>query len=153
MTYGDGVSNVNILKLVKFHQQAKNSCYCHRNLACSKILGFYQPSIIWLQILKKSRKKDPSGWINAGFFVLEPGVLKHIESDETFFEHKPLRNLAKEKELAIFKHHDFWMCMDTLRDRNNLEKMWQDGSAALENMVMKSFWHGKKRPLDRTYRF
>lgn len=128
MTYGDGVSNVNILKLVKFHQQAKTLATVTGILPAAKF-GILSTQHNLVTDFEEKPKKDPSGWINAGFFVLEPGVLKHIESDETFFEHKPLRNLAKEKELAIFKHHDFWMCMDTLRDRNNLEKMWQDGSA------------------------
>jgi glucose-1-phosphate cytidylyltransferase len=69
------------------------------------------------------------GWINGGFFVLEPHVLEYIEGDETPFEREPLERLARDGQLAAFKHDNFWQCMDTLRDVTHLNEMWDSGHA------------------------
>jgi len=69
------------------------------------------------------------GWINGGFFVLEPRVADYIEGDATVFEREPMERLAAERQLAVYEHHGFWQCMDTLRDVRQLEEMWQTGHA------------------------
>ncbi|GIU70062.1 MAG: hypothetical protein KatS3mg002_1298 [Candidatus Woesearchaeota archaeon] len=70
-----------------------------------------------------------AGWINGGFFVCEPNVLDYIENDDTIFERSPLENLAKDEELYTYHHHGFWKCMDTLRDKTQLNEMWNSGQA------------------------
>ena len=69
------------------------------------------------------------GWINGGFFVCEPKIFDYIDDDSTIFEQEPLKNLAKDGELYSYQHHGFWKCMDTLRDKNELCKMWADSNA------------------------
>ena len=71
----------------------------------------------------KEKSKTEEGWINGGFFVMEPNFLKYIKKDSTYLEREPLENLAKKRGLAAFQHKGFWQCMDTLRDKNNLEKL------------------------------
>ena len=73
---------------------------------------------------REKPKDESSAWINGGFFVLEPDIFEYIEGDSTVFEKSPLEKLSKEGKLAAFKHDDFWMPMDTLRDKNVLEDMW-----------------------------
>jgi glucose-1-phosphate cytidylyltransferase len=67
------------------------------------------------------------GWINGAFFVLEPGVMDYIEGDAVMFEHAPLENLAADGQLMAYRHESFWQCMDTLREKHLLEKLWQEG--------------------------
>lgn len=128
LTYGDGVADVNIEKLVNFH-------YAKGKLAT---LSAVQPAGRFgaLQLNEADavdsflEKPDGDGtWINGGFFVLEPKVLEYIDGDETIFEQEPLRNLAQEGQLQAFKHNGFWQPMDTLRDKNVLEKHWSSGRA------------------------
>jgi len=69
------------------------------------------------------------GWINGGFFVLEPGIVDYIQGNQTLWEREPLENLASEGQLAAYQHEDFWQCMDTLRDVNLLDRLWQEGKA------------------------
>jgi len=128
MTYGDGVSNVDIKRLVEFHQNSNTLATVTGILPAAKF-GVLSTQGNLVVDFEEKPEKDPSGWINGGFFVLEPEIINYIENSDTFFEREPLRRLANEKQLSIFKHHDFWMCMDTLRDKNNLDKMWQDGDA------------------------
>ena len=75
------------------------------------------------------KPKGDGAWINGGFFVCEPSVLNYIKGDETVFERDPLEKLAKEGELYSFKHEGFWQCMDTLRDKNQLNELWVSGKA------------------------
>ena len=128
MTYGDGVGSINIDKLIQFHKN-------HGKLAT---LTATQPSGRFgaLGISNNdeitSFKEKPRGdqsWINGGFFVLEPEVFDYIDGDSTTFEREPLENLAARKELVAYKHDAFWMPMDTLRDKNTLEELWQSGNA------------------------
>lgn len=123
-TYGDGVSDVNIRELIAFHRE-------HRSLAT---LTAVQPpgrfgvfSLEPDQVRVASFKEKPaggSGWINGGFFVLEPGVADYIDGDETVFEHEPLERLAAEGQLAAYRHRGFWQNMDSLRDKMFLERYW-----------------------------
>jgi glucose-1-phosphate cytidylyltransferase len=128
LTYGDGVSNVDITKLVEFHK-------AHGKLAT---LTATQPPGRFgaLHIAEKNlitefqEKPDGDGnFINGGFFVLSPKVIDYIEGDKTLWEQAPLKNLAKENQLVAYKHNDFWQPMDTLRDKVLLEELWQSGKA------------------------
>lgn len=128
MTYGDGVSDVDIAATLKFHK-------IHRKLAT---ITAVQPAgrfgVLDLngnQIRSfREKNKDDMGWINAGFMVLEPKVLDYIEGDATTFEREPLENLADEGQLMCYKHKGFWQCMDTLRDKQKLESLWASGKAS-----------------------
>ncbi len=122
MTYGDGVSNVNLDKLYKYHEKQKKlvtvtivrptSRFGEINLEQDKIKSFIE---------KPSSSK---GWINGGFFVMEPKFLDYIKNDTTVLEKEPLEKAAKENELVAYKHNDFWQCMDTKRDKELLENLW-----------------------------
>ncbi len=129
LTYGDGVSNINLNELLSFHKS-------HGKLMT---MTSAQPDGRFgaLEIDKDNKiiefKEKPKGdgsWINAGFFVCEPQVFDYIlEGDATVFEQNPLQKLAKGDELYTFKHNGFWMPMDTLRDKNTLNRMWSDDKA------------------------
>ena len=120
MTYGDGVSNVNIKSLLKFHKKYKKlvtltAVQPTARFGAVKFSGKFVKSF-------KEKSKIDEGWINGGFFVMEPNFLKFIKSDKTFLEKEPLENASKKKELIAYKHRGFWQCMDTKRDKDMLEK-------------------------------
>lgn len=128
LTYGDGLSNVNIDKLVKFHKQNKKIA----TITAVKPPGRFGA----LNINKESNVKEfiekPKGdgaWINGGFFVLEPSVIDYIDDDKTIFEKEPLENLAKNYQLSAYMHSGFWKPMDTLRDKMELEELWNKNKA------------------------
>ena len=126
-TYGDGVSDVNIRDLIKFHSE----CGLKATLTAAQPPGRFGALDIEGRIVKNFREK-PKGdgvVINAGFFVLSPSVVDYISDDETMWEQGPLDNLAKDGQLAAFQHKGFWQPMDTLRDKNYLEELWQSGQA------------------------
>lgn len=127
MTYGDGLSDVDVCKLVEFHKS-------HGKLAT--VTAVRPPSRFGSLRLSDGRVEEfaekaqaDAGWINGGFFVLEPGVLDYIDSDDTSFEREPLERLANAGELMAFKHPDFFQPMDTLREREMLESLWASGNA------------------------
>ncbi len=132
MTYGDGVADVNINELIKSHDKKNSLC----------TLTVVQPEgrfgILDLdnnQVLSfREKSKEDMGWINAGFMIIEPEVFNYIKSDNTIFEKEPLETLAKERKLTCYKHKGFWQCMDTMRDKENLEKLWK------ENRVPWKIW-------------
>ena len=127
LTYGDGVSNVNITELIAFHrhQQVKATLtavwspgrFGALDLSGNKINSF------------REKPKGDGAMINGGFFVLSPQIIDYIADDQTVWEREPLERLAKEGDLAAFKHHGFWQPMDTLRDKLHLEELWQSGHA------------------------
>lgn len=128
LTYGDGVGDIDIKKLIDFHKS-------HGKIATVTAV---QPSGRFGAIKMDEESnvisfvEKPAGdgaWINGGFFVLEPEVFDYIDGDSTVWERDPLENLAKDGELAAFKHTGFWKPMDTLRDKKELEKLWQSGKA------------------------
>lgn len=128
LTYGDGVSDVNLKELLDFHKRhgkkiTMTSIQPEGRFGALKIEEDNKIS----NFLEKP--KGDGAWINGGFFVCEPSVLNYIQNDETIFEREPLENLAKEGELYSFKHAGFWKCMDTLRDKNQLNEMWDSGKA------------------------
>lgn len=128
MTYGDGVSNIDLTKLLEFHQ-------AHGRAATITAVQpggrFGVLDIGEKQEVRRFREKakEDGGWINAGFMVLEPDVFQYIEGDNTFFEREPLENLALDGKLAAYKHTGFWKCMDTLRDKETLDYLWDTGQA------------------------
>ena len=120
LTYGDGLSNINLSKLIKFHKRNKKMITLTAvrppaRFGAIKINGNY---------VKFFREKNllDSGWINGGFFVIEPKFLRLIKNDETFLEQSPFKKATKMRQMMAFKHHGFWQCMDTLRDKEILEK-------------------------------
>jgi len=126
-TYGDGLSNVNIRELVAFHRS-------HGKLATVTAVHpparFGTMSFDGARVTRFKEKPQASeGWINGGFFVLEPAIFDYLPDDSTVFEGAPLENLAKDGELMAFKHGGFWQPMDTARDRDTLNELWHSGQA------------------------
>lgn len=127
MTYGDGLGNINIQRLVDFHRS-------HGKLAT--VTAVHPPArfgdlkIVGNTVCKFAEKPQTGeGWINGGFFVLEPRVFHYIASDQTSFEREPLERLASESQLMAFHHNEFWQPLDTLREKQLLESMWESGNA------------------------
>jgi glucose-1-phosphate cytidylyltransferase len=127
LTYGDGVCDIDIHELIAFHRrQGKKATVT----AVRPPARFGELKI--RDGLARSFDEKPQigeGWINGGFFVLEPEVAGYIDGDATVFEREPLERLAQEEQLAVFEHPGFWQCMDTLRDVRQLEERWQAGNA------------------------
>ena len=120
LTYGDGLSNVNLKKLVKFHKKNKGvaTLTAVRPPARFGAIKINGKKVIYF----KEKSKLDEGWINGGFFVFEPEIFKYIKNDKTFLEKEPLSTLGRKKKLNAFKHKGFWQCMDTIRDKEILEK-------------------------------
>jgi glucose-1-phosphate cytidylyltransferase len=126
LTYGDGVSDIDISKLIAFHET-------HGKLATVTAVRpparFGGLELEGDRVRKFAEKNQTSeGWINGGFFVLQPAVLDYIAGDSTLWEHEPLERLASEGQLCAFRHEGFWQPMDTLRDLRLLESLWSSGS-------------------------
>ncbi len=128
-TYGDGVSDVNVTELIKFH-------YCQKTLGTLTAVqppGRFGAIVLGQEQTKiSSFREKPEGdgaWINGGYFVLEPEVIDLITDDSTVWEQEPLEKIAEKEQLSAFKHHGFWQPMDTLRDRNYLEDLWNKNKA------------------------
>lgn len=131
MTYGDGVSDIDIASEIEHHKKQD---------AVATLAAVRQHGRFGVFNLKKSTDKidyfkekpkgdgDETAWVNGGFFVLEPKVFDYIEGDDTVFERDPLENLAMDGKLAAFRHAGFWQPMDTLRDKNYLEGLWKSGN-------------------------
>ncbi len=120
MTYGDGLSNVNIKKLINFHKKNKKmvTLTAVRPPARFGALKLKGNSITYF----KEKSKVDEGWINGGFFVIEPEFLNYIKNDQTFLEKEPLEKVCKKKTLVAFKHDGFWQCVDTKRDLEKLKE-------------------------------
>jgi glucose-1-phosphate cytidylyltransferase len=128
LTYGDGVADIDLKKLAAFHK-------AHGGLATMTAvqpLGRFGAIEMHGKDKVSAFKEKPQGdgaWINGGFFVLQPEIFKYIkDSDAAVWEREPLEKLAKAGQLAAFRHTGFWKCMDTLRDKLELEKLWQSGN-------------------------
>lgn len=128
LTYGDGVSNIDLNNLLAFHKEQGK---------IATISAVHPPSrfgeIVFDGNSVSGFNEKPQvgeGWINGGFMVLEPEIFNYVESDKTIFETESLERLAMEGQLAAFRHYGFWQCMDTLRDKRYLEKLWAEGSAS-----------------------
>ena len=127
LTYGDGLSDVDINSLISFHKEKKS---------LSTLTAVHPPERFGVLELSEEyvtefheKHRGQSSWINGGFFVFEPEIFDYINDDTTILERAPLETLAKEKKLTAFKHNGFWHSMDTLRDKNNLENLWNSKKA------------------------
>tara|TARA_E500000178_G_C16747375_1_gene628832 strand:- start:91 stop:798 length:708 start_codon:yes stop_codon:yes gene_type:complete len=119
MTYGDGLSNVNLKKLIQSHRK-NNKMVTLTAVRPPARFGYLKLKGNFVNYFKEKSKAD-EGWINGGFFVMEPKFLRFIKSDQTYLEREPLEKLTKIKNLCAFKHKGFWQCVDTVRDKKNLE--------------------------------
>ena len=127
LTYGDGVSDIDITKLVAHHKSSGRQ---------ATVTAIQPPGRFGALHMERgtvqSFQEKPAGdgaWINGGFFVLEPSALEHISGDESIWEHQPLQKLAADGQLAAYQHSGFWQAMDTLRDKNLLEDLWASDKA------------------------
>jgi glucose-1-phosphate cytidylyltransferase len=127
LTYGDGVSNINITELINFHKQQQT---------LATLTAVYPPGRFGALDISNGKvnsfKEKPQGdgnRINGGFFVLSPKVIDLIKNDSTVWEHYPMQTLAQQGEMSAFEHNDFWQPMDTLRDKNHLEELWETGES------------------------
>lgn len=126
-TYGDGVASIDVGDLLRFHKSEGREATL---TAVRPPARFGALDIVDNRVSTFLEKPQASeGWINGGFFVFEPSVFDRIEGDDTLLEHEPLVNLARDGELACYKHAGFWQPMDTMRDRRLLEELWASGSA------------------------
>ena len=128
LTYGDGISDINLKEVVKAHK--KHGRFA--TITAVQEAGRFGALTIAGSHGVKSFLEKPKGdraWVNGGFFVLEPKIFEYIKDDFTTWEKEPLENLAKNNQLIANKHNGFWKCMDTLRDKIELEQMWNDGNA------------------------
>lgn len=126
-TYGDGVADININELLKFHKS-------HGKFATVTVVqppGKFGSVEINENKVTEFHEKPPgdNAWINGGFFVLEPDVINYIKDDNTIWEREPLENLANDGQLMAYKHKGFWKCMDTLRDKRELDTLWESKKA------------------------
>ena len=123
MTYGDGVSNVNIKKLVEYHKKKRKlvTLTAVRPPARFGAIKIRNGKVLYF----KEKSKLDESWINGGFFVMEPEFLKYLKNDNTYLERDPFEKACKQKQLNAFKHNGFWQCMDTKRDKDYLEKIFK----------------------------
>ena len=127
VTYGDGLSNIDINNLISFHREKKSlatltAIHPPERFGVLNLSGDYVTEF-------HEKHSGESSWINGGFFVFEPGIFDYLRDDSTVLEKTPLETLAKEKKLSAFKHNGFWHPMDTLRDKNHLENLWSSKKA------------------------
>ena len=134
LTYGDGLSNVNLNELLKFHKSNKKTV----TVTSIKPEGRFGNIVVNSNDEVTSFMEKPDGdgnWINGGFFICEPNVFDYLDGnmDNIMWEESPLIELTNNNQLAAYKHHGFWKCMDALRDKNELEKIWKSGNADWKN--------------------
>jgi len=126
MTYGDGVADIDIRDLMSFHRDHGKLVTISAVRPPARFGGLAFQGDLVAEFIEKPQIGE--GWINGGFFVMEPGALEYIEGDETIFERDPLERLAREGQLVAYRHEGFWQCMDTLRDVRLLEGLWESGN-------------------------
>ncbi len=128
LTYGDGVSDVNIQKLINFHHSMNKICTITAVQPGGRygVLELGDENIV---CSFSEKGKEDGGWINGGFMVMEPEIFKYLSDDTTVLEREPFENLANVSEIAAYKHNGFWQCMDTMRDKNRLEVLIERNEA------------------------
>ena len=127
LTYGDGVSDVNLKELMDFHKNHGKLVTMTAVQPDGRFGALETRGDLVTSFLEKP--KGDGSWINGGFFVCQPEILDYIEGDQTIFEQEPLRRLAEAGELFNYRHNGFWKCMDTLRDKKALNELWDTGNA------------------------
>ena len=131
LTYGDGLANVDLNALLALHYKCERTVTLTAVRPPARFGGLIMNGDVVAQFTEKPQIGE--GWINGGFMVMEPRVFDYISSDQTNLEAQVLEQLAQENELTAYQHDDFWQCMDTLRDKRQLEGLWQDGHAPWKN--------------------
>ncbi len=130
LTYGDGVADINVAELLKFHKENNKICTMTAIQQRSRfgVINMGENNVI---NGFTEKPQDDGQWINGGFFVLKPEIFKYLDenSDQMMWEEKPLGSLANDREIVAYRHQGFWKCMDTLRDKNDLEEMWNNNPA------------------------
>jgi len=126
MTYGDGLSNVNIQELIKFHKSHNRIATVTVVRPIGRFGAISFKNDVVMDFEEKSKVKE--GWINGGFFIFEPEIFDYLKDDMDVLEGEPMNKLVRDKQLMAYKHEGFWQCMDTLRDKRTLEELWQRGS-------------------------
>ena len=127
LTYGDGVSDVNIRELLKFHETEGREATITAIQPAGRFGSLVTDGTQITDFIEKP--KGDNQWVNGGFMVCEPSIIDRVIGDDTILEQEPLTGLAHDGELSVFKHHGFWAAMDTLRDKNHLEDLWKNGDA------------------------
>jgi glucose-1-phosphate cytidylyltransferase len=127
ITYGDGISNVDLDKLIKFHRAQGRIGTVTAVRPPARFGGVLFDGDLVAAFTEKPQIGE--GWINGGFFVFEPEIFNYLEGDRSSLEAHGMEKLAADRQLAAYKHEDFWQCMDTLRDKRLLESLWQSGQA------------------------
>lgn len=124
LTYGDGVADVNVTELLNFHRSHGKLATLTAVQPVGRFGSIHVNGDNLIRHFEEKIKGD-GAWMNGGFFVLEPGIFDYISDDTTTWEQEPMRKLCLLEQLAAFKHQGFWMCMDTLRDKLELESLWE----------------------------
>lgn len=127
LTYGDGLANVNITELIDFHRRTGKKLTVTAVRPPARFGGIVFNDELVSSFHEKSQVDE--GWINGGFFVVEPEAVEYVAGDESMWEREPMEQLVQERQLAAYRHEGFWQCMDTLRDVRYLESLWSGGSA------------------------
>jgi glucose-1-phosphate cytidylyltransferase len=127
LTYGDGVCDLDLSQLVAFHKKQGKTATVTAVRPPARFGEIRFDGDLVTRFEEKPQIGE--GWINGGFFVLEPSIIDYIEGDSTIFEYQPLEQLAAERQLAAYRHTGFWQCMDTLRDVRFLNTLWDEGNA------------------------
>jgi glucose-1-phosphate cytidylyltransferase len=128
LTYGDGLSNINLTELLEFHK-THGKIASVTSVQPSGRFGALELQDDGTVAYFKEKPNGDGSWVNGGFFVLEPEIFKYINDDKTVFEREPLEKIAAESQLRGFRHNDFWYCMDKLVDKLHLESLWETGKA------------------------
>lgn len=129
LTYGDGVGNVDISQSIAFHRSHGKMATMTAVLPEGRFGAFSLGAGETLVSTFREKPRGDGAWVNGGFFVLEPGIGKFITGDDSVWERDPMQTLAESGELAAYKHHEFWWPMDTLRDKQVLQSLWESGKA------------------------
>jgi glucose-1-phosphate cytidylyltransferase len=133
LTYGDGVSDIDLQELLKFHKSHGKIATVTAVIPSARFGGMHVDDGRVLNF--KEKPQSGSGWINGGFFIFEPSIFDYLDDDTTVLEREPMEKLVNDGELMAYQHHGYWQCMDTIRDRESLQEIWSSGDAS---------WLGKK---------
>jgi glucose-1-phosphate cytidylyltransferase len=127
LTYGDGLADINLIQLLSFHQK-HGGLATMTSVQLASRFGILEIGDKERVTQFKEKPKKNEAWINGGYFICEPGILNYIKNDETIFEKNPLQTLANNRELFTYRHRGFWKCMDTLRDKRELDELAKSDS-------------------------
>jgi glucose-1-phosphate cytidylyltransferase len=128
LTYGDGVSDINLQELLAFHKKHGKLVTMTAVRPAARFGGLEISKDGKVEAFREKEQAD-EGWINGGYMVMEPGVFEYLDDDATILERSPMERLARDNQLMAYRHPGFWQCMDTIRDREHLEELWASGKA------------------------